>query len=177
MCIKHKVAGRCTNGMPSFRPRWCYYVHIIPRQIYPMYNIQMYLSRTWLKSLSSCETFRVGLVMGLLLYLLNVMATCLQRGPGVCLDASIRLTLPRWQAYSLILCPFLFHISTALRPWNSVSLSMEPCRNTIDLEHWSKASAFCCPPHAEYSIFSTPKWQNGVLCCRLPNDPAGIVKV
>lgn len=30
MCIKHKVAARCTNGMLSLHPSWCYYVHIIP---------------------------------------------------------------------------------------------------------------------------------------------------
>lgn len=32
----------------------------------------------------------------------------------------------------------------------------KPCRNTIDLEHWMKASKFRCPPHAEFSIFQHP---------------------
>lgn len=39
MCIKHKVAGRCTNGMLSLHPRWCYYVHIIP-YLADIFNVQ-----------------------------------------------------------------------------------------------------------------------------------------
>ena len=121
MCIKHKVAGRCTNGMLSFQPRWCYYVHIR----YIQYII-FKCTWTWLKSLSSCETSHAGLVMGLLLYLLNVTATCLQRGPRLfgCLDTAHAAWMRGLFSHTL---PFsLSHIHSAATMEFSVIIYRNP---------------------------------------------------
>lgn len=173
MCIKHKVAGRCTNGMLSFRPRWCYYVHIRYSQciIFKYTRAELDLSPSHLVRLSM-----QGWLWGSCFICSTSQRHVYSEGRG-CLDASIRLVLPGWQAYFLILCPFLFHISTALRPWNSVPLSIETLQEHYRPRTLDEGEQISLPAACRVQHFSTPKWQNRVLCCRLPNDPAGIVKV